>query len=114
MSTFSVVIPTLNEESHVGTLLTDVASQTRVPDEVIVVDAGSVDGTVAMAGGFPFSRLLEGEPPVACGRNLGGRSATGDVLIFLDADVRLPARFFEGFLAEFERRGLDLDRKSVV
>jgi cellulose synthase/poly-beta-1,6-N-acetylglucosamine synthase-like glycosyltransferase len=45
---------------------------------------------------------------VACGRNRGGRSATGDVLIFLDADVRLDEGFFEGLLREFERRRLDI------
>jgi glycosyltransferase involved in cell wall biosynthesis len=108
VSTLSVIIPTLNEERNVGALLSDVASQSRRPDEVLVVDAGSEDGTVAVVRCFPFARLLEGRPPVACGRNLGGRSATGDVLVFLDADVRLPARFLEGFLAGFERRGLDI------
>jgi glycosyltransferase involved in cell wall biosynthesis len=108
VSTLSVIIPTLNEERNVGALLSDVASQSRRPDEVLVVDAGSEDGTVAVVRRFPFARFLEGRPPVACGRNLGGRSATGDVLVFLDADVRLPARFLEGFLAGFERRGLDI------
>jgi glycosyltransferase involved in cell wall biosynthesis len=108
VNTLSVIIPTLNEERHVGGLLSDVGSQTRRPDEVLVVDAGSGDGTVAVVRRFPFARLLRGEPPVACGRNLGGRSASGDVLIFLDADTRLPAQFFEGFLAEFERRRLDV------
>jgi len=108
MSTFSVIIPALNEERHIGALLSDVASQTRKPDEVLVVDAGSGDGTVPVVRRFPFARLLEGEPPVARGRNLGGRSARGDVLFFLDADARLPGRFFEGFLAEFERRCLDV------
>jgi glycosyltransferase involved in cell wall biosynthesis len=108
MSKLSIIIPTLNEERHVGSLLSDVGAQTRRPDEVLVVDAGSTDGTVLVARRFPFAKLLEGEPPVACGRNLGGRSATGDVLIFLDADVRLTEGFFEGFLEEFERRRLDV------
>ena len=108
MSKLSVIIPTLNEERHVGSLLSDVAAQTRKPDQVLVVDAGSADGTVPVVRRFPFARLLEGTPPVACGRNLGGRSATGDALIFLDADIRLPETFFEGFLEEFERRGLDI------
>jgi glycosyltransferase involved in cell wall biosynthesis len=108
VSNLSVIIPTLNEERHVGALLSDVSSQTRVPDEVLVVDAGSEDGTVAEVRRFPSVRLLEGEPPVACGRNLGGLSAGGDVLIFLDADTRLPRRFFEDFLAAFEDRHLDV------
>jgi glycosyltransferase involved in cell wall biosynthesis len=104
----SVVIPTLNEEQHVGSLLSDVMGQSREADEVIVVDAGSGDETVSVVRLFPFAVLLAGTPPVAAGRNLGGRSANGDVLIFLDADVRLEEDFFEGFLEEFERRRLDV------
>jgi glycosyltransferase involved in cell wall biosynthesis len=108
VSTLSVIIPTLNEERHLGSLLSDIAAQTREPEEVLVVDAGSTDGTVAVARRFASVRLLEGEPPVARGRNLGGRSAAGDVLIFLDADVRLNEEFFEGLLREFERHRLDV------
>jgi glycosyltransferase involved in cell wall biosynthesis len=108
VSTLSVVVPTLNEERHVGALLSDVTSQTRTPDEVLVVDAGSEDGTASVVRRFPSVRILEGESPVACGRNLGGWSAGGDVLIFLDADTRLPRRFFEDFLAEFERCRFDI------
>ena len=108
VSKLSVIIPTLNEERHVGALLSDVANQIRKPDEVLVVDAGSTDGTVALLRWFPSVKVLAGTSPVACGRNLGGRSATGDVLIFLDADVRLPRDFFESFLEEFEGRRLDV------
>ena len=108
VSKLSVIVPTLNEEGHVGVLLSDVAAQTRKPDEVLVVDAGSADGTVPVVRRFPSVRLLAGTPPVACGRNVGGRSAAGDVLIFLDADVRLPGNFFERFLEEFEGQHLDV------
>ena len=108
MDSVSIVIPTLNEELYVGALLSDIASQTRRPDQVLVVDAGSTDGTVGVIRRFPFAKLLTGTPPVARGRNLGGRSASGDVLILLDADARLPATFFEDFLLEFECRRLDV------
>ncbi len=107
-TSLSVVIPALNEEGHIGSLLSDVFEQTRKADEVIVVDAGSEDGTVSVVGRFPGVTLLAGSPPVAEGRNLGGKSARGDVLIFLDADVRLEKRFFEGFLEEFGNRRLDI------
>ena len=113
-TSLSVVIPTLNEERHIGSLLSDIAGQTRKADEVIVVDAGSEDDTVRVAKRFPNVILLDGSPPVAVGRNLGGRSARGDVLIFLDADVRLPKGFFEGFLEEFEDRRLDIACPSYV
>jgi len=108
VSTLSIIIPTLNEERHIGALLSDLAAQTRTPDEVIVVDAGSDDATVEVVGRFPFAEILNGEPPVARGRNLGGRSAKGDVLMFLDADARPPETFLENFLAGFERRRLDV------
>ena len=108
MCGLSVIVPTLNEERHVGSLLADVAAQTREPDEVLVVDADSTDETAAVVRRFPFARLLSGEPPVARGRTLGGRAAKGDILVFLDADVRLPKGFFEGLLEDFDRRSLDV------
>ncbi len=104
----SVVIPALNEERHIGPLLSDLSNQTREADEVIVVDAGSRDGTVRVVERFPGVVVLSGSPPVAKGRNLGGRSARGDILVFLDADVRLPEDFLQGLLAEFEDRRLDV------
>jgi len=104
----SVVVPTLNEERHIGSLLSDLMEQTKKADEVIVVDAGSGDGTIPVVRRFPDVVLLNGSPPVAKGRNLGGRRARGDILVFLDADVRLEEDFFEGFLEEFERRRLDI------
>src|SRR5215212_7357661 len=104
----SVVVPALNEERHVGNLLSDLEHQTRRPREVILGDAGSDDDTVAVAQGFTGVRILHGERPVARGRNLGGRSASGDVVIFLDADTRLPEAFLERFVDDFSRRRLDV------
>ncbi len=57
---------------------------------------------------FSISAAVDEKAPVACGRNLGGRSATGDVLIFHDADVWLPRSFFQRFIKEFECRRLDI------
>ena len=92
----SVVIPALNEEHHLGQLLSDIQRQSLRPEEVIVVDAGSCDSTVRIAEQSPDSVVLHSEPPVARGRNLGGYGAKGD-LIFLDADTRLPETFVEDF-----------------
>jgi len=101
------VIPALNEERHLGQLLSDIQRQTQSPDEVIVVDAGSSDATVRIAEQSQ-AMVLHGEPPVARGRNLGGYSATGDLIFFLDADTRLPRTFFEDFVSEVDRRRLDI------
>jgi glycosyltransferase involved in cell wall biosynthesis len=103
----SVVIPALNEERHLGQLLSDIRRQSLRPEEVIVVDAGSHDATVLIAK-LAYTTVLHGEPPVARGRNLGGYAATGDLIFFLDADTRLPHNFFEDFVCEAERRRLDI------
>lgn len=108
MGKLSAVIPVLNEERHIGSLLSDLATQTRPPEEILVVDAGSTDETASVVRRYPFARLLTGEPPVACGRNLGGRNAEGEILIFLDADTRVTRSFCEDFLREFENNGLDI------
>ena len=102
-----VVIPALNEERHLGRLLSDIQRQSHRPDEIIVVDAGSSDATVRIAEQAQ-TVVLHGEPPVARGRNLGGYSAVGDLIFFLDADTRLPETFFEDFVCEVERRRLDM------
>jgi glycosyltransferase involved in cell wall biosynthesis len=104
----SIVIPTLNEENYVGFVLSDIARQTRKAHEVIVVDGTSQDATASVIDRFPGVDLLIGGPPVANQRNLGGRKASGDILIFLDADVRLSETFLEGFLERIEQRNLDI------
>jgi glycosyltransferase involved in cell wall biosynthesis len=104
----SIVIPTLNEENYVGFVLSDIARQRRKAHEVIVVDGKSEDATASVVERFPGVDLLIGAPPVANQRNLGGRKASGDILIFLDADVRLSETFLEGFLERIEQRNLDI------
>jgi glycosyltransferase involved in cell wall biosynthesis len=103
----SVVIPALNEERHLGHLLSDIQRQSLRPDEVIVVDAGSSDATACIAKHLSTT-VLRSEPPVARGRNVGGFSAKGDLIFFLDADTRLPKTFFEEFVSEVEQRRLDV------
>jgi glycosyltransferase involved in cell wall biosynthesis len=104
----SIVIPTLNEENYVGCVLSDLARQTRKADEVIVVDGRSRDATASVVERFPGVDLLLGAPPVANQRNLGGSKAGGDILVFLDADVRLSETFLEDFLERIEQRDLDI------
>jgi cellulose synthase/poly-beta-1,6-N-acetylglucosamine synthase-like glycosyltransferase len=51
--TVALVIRCFNEEAHIGRLLTGVVRQTHVPEEIIVVDSGSTDATLAIASAFP-------------------------------------------------------------
>ena len=78
------IIPVLNEQNRIATLLTRLRAS--FPDsELIVVDGGSVDRTVAEA--MPLcTRLLIGEAGRASQMNLGGRATGADFLCFLHAD----------------------------
>jgi len=86
----SVVIPTLNEGARIARRLTELGAMTDL-HEVIVVDGGSSDRTVAIARDFAGARVIEGPRGRAKQMNQGAKAATGDVLLFLHADVSLPA-----------------------
>jgi glycosyltransferase involved in cell wall biosynthesis len=103
----SVVIPALDEEGYIEGLLSDLYHQTRRPEEIIVVDGGSKDGTKRAAESFPGVTLLSSHPPVARQRNAGIKAAKCEFLFFLDADVHLEEDFLEKFLVKFEA-GLDV------
>lgn len=86
----SVVIPALNEAGQLESTLSALASN-RDP-EVIVVDGGSRDATVAITRTAGV-RSLAARPPRAIQMNAGAAAASGDILLFLHADTRLPADF---------------------
>jgi glycosyltransferase involved in cell wall biosynthesis len=98
----SVIIPALNEAERLAVLLGALGEQSVCAHEVIVADAGSTDGTRAIAAAAGGIVVDGGMPGV--GRNAGAAVATGDLLVFLDADVRPDADFLECVTDEFERR----------
>jgi len=98
---FSVVIPTLNEEKYLPTLLSDLKNQTYKDFEVIIVDAKSVDKTVKKAEYFKdkflnLTILTSDKKNVSYQRNVGVKNSRSDQIIFLDADVRIPRYFMQG------------------
>jgi rSAM/selenodomain-associated transferase 2 len=86
----SVIIPTLDEAQRVGSALLALAPLRRRGHEVIVADGGSSDNTQELAAGW-CDRLVTSPRGRALQMNAGARAATGDALVFLHADTRLPA-----------------------
>ncbi len=84
----SVVIPCYNAAAYVGVALRALLNQTRPPDEVIVVDDGSTDGSAAVAQSFgaPVRVIRVANGGAARARLRGLSEADGDALMFMDAD----------------------------
>lgn len=106
----SVIVPARNEEHRIGRLLRSLADQTQRPQEIIVVDDGSSDGTgdVAQNSG---AAVLRGQPlppgwsgkPWACWQ--GAQKATGQTVVFLDADTWLEPNGLYRIVGEWAGKG---------
>jgi rSAM/selenodomain-associated transferase 2 len=84
----SVILPALNEEMTIGASLQ--ALLELAPDEIIVVDGGSTDRTQQICTRLPV-KVIPSNRGRARQMNLGASQASGDVLLFLHADTKLPA-----------------------
>lgn len=92
----SVVVCAFNEERYLRACLHSIFAQTRPPDEVLVVNNASTDGTRAIADAIPNVRVVDEHlPGLVRARETGRRHTTGDLLVYLDADSRLPLRWIE-------------------
>jgi rhamnosyltransferase len=87
--TVGVVIRALNEEEHIGRLLVGLKRQTRPPDQVVMVDSGSTDSTVAIAKHMGAHTVHIAAKDFTFGRslNVGFEACTTDIVLVLSAHV---------------------------
>jgi len=97
----SVIIPVLNEEKSVAATLAEL--QRLKPDELFLVDGGSSDATREVCQRFGVA-LYRSRAGRAAQMNVGAQRSTGDVLLFLHADTRLPPSAFNDIRAALEDR----------
>jgi glycosyltransferase involved in cell wall biosynthesis len=87
--TITAVIPAYNAAEHLERALWGALSQTRLPDEILVIDDGSTDATAELARSYgPPVRVIAHEQNrgLSAARNTGIRQATGEWIALLDAD----------------------------
>ena len=97
----SVVIPNFQYAHYVGKAIESVQNQTHPVHEIIVVDDGSHDNSREVISGYDVNLICIPNGGVACARNAGAYRATGDCIIFLDADDELNERYVEEVVAEY-------------
>jgi glycosyltransferase involved in cell wall biosynthesis len=104
----SVICTVWNEAQAIEPLLASLEAQRRAPDEVIIADGGSTDGTLAIlaawaeSGRFPLRVLERPGSNISQGRNAAIAAATGDVVAVTDAGVRIEPGWLEALLRPFE------------
>ena len=102
--TISVIVCAHNEARYLPACLHSVLAQSRLPDELLVINNASTDETPLVASQIPHVRVVD-EPRkgLVVARETGRRHASGDLLIYLDADCRAPLTWLERIERRFDR-----------
>lgn len=110
----SIIIPTYNEEKYLPILLESIKKQSFEDYEIIVADANSTDNTRNIAQEYGCI-IVDGGLP-AIGRNNGANVAKGDILLFLDSDLKLTDEYLRDVVYEFkmERLGIAITRMEPL
>jgi cellulose synthase/poly-beta-1,6-N-acetylglucosamine synthase-like glycosyltransferase len=108
----SLVATVKNEANNIADLLDSMLSQTYPPDEIVVNDNGSTDGTAQIieryiAAGYPI-KLVRGRGNIPTGRNRAVRNAGGQIIACCDAGLTLPPRWLETLTAPLLRGEADV------
>ena len=110
LATVSVIIPAFNAEVTLARTLDSVALQTRAPNEVVLVDDGSTDGTAELARAFasriPMLRVISTpNRGVSEARNLAIEESSSEVIAPLDSDDIWHPTYLEKMVGRYEERG---------
>ncbi len=103
----SIIIPARNEEKNIALLLQDLKNQIYPIHEIICVDDCSLDDTAKVATKYGVNLIKISDKPKdwtgkawACQK--GAENASGDILLFLDADVRISSKGISSLMQTYE------------
>ncbi|HEX7835004.1 MAG TPA: glycosyltransferase [Pseudolysinimonas sp.] len=109
MPSISVVIPVRNDAAMLTTALESLAAQTRLPDEIVVVDNGSSDSSAVIAERAGARIVAEPRRGIPFASATGYDNARGELIARIDADTVCPPSWLADIERSFERDpGLDL------
>lgn len=104
----TVIATVKNEGDSIRRLLASLLSQTRQPDEIVIVDGGSTDDTVSILQEYArrrcaFLRVLQAPGTnISTGRNLAIQAASGEIIVSTDAGVRFGPDWLKRLIEPFE------------
>src|SRR5471030_913488 len=103
--TIAVIVCAYNEARYLPACIHSLLSQTRSPDDIIVVNNASTDETAAVARRVPGIRVLD-EPTrgLVVARETGRRATEADIVAYVDADCRVPLQWLERIETRFTNR----------
>lgn len=113
MAKISVIIPAYNSEQFIAETLDSLLAQTLKDIEVVIVNDGSTDGTQKIIDEYCkksdiFKSYIKENGGVSKARNYGLERATGEYVVFLDADDTYTEKSLEAFYETAKRTGADL------
>lgn len=104
----SFIATVLNEEENIVDLLTSIFTQTKLPDEVIIVDGGSRDKTISKILSFKNIKLIRKKGNRSVGRNEAIKSSRGDIILISDAGCILDKNWVENITSPFNDKEVDV------
>lgn len=102
----TVIVTVRNESGSIDALLDSLLRGTRAPDEIVIADGGSTDGTIARLRAYeakePRLRVLETPGNRSVGRNAAVRAARHEIIACTDAGVEVEPAWLEEILKPFD------------
>ncbi|HEX8597741.1 MAG TPA: glycosyltransferase [Chloroflexia bacterium] len=109
----SLIMTVRNEASSITRLLDSIAAQTLQPDEIVIADGGSTDGTQEVVTSYtdrlPIRLLVVPGANISEGRNAAIRNASHDIIAATDAGVRLEPGWLQALVGPLLDEGAGVD-----
>jgi glycosyltransferase involved in cell wall biosynthesis len=113
LQSISLILTVRNEAASIPALLDSIAHQTRMPDDVVIVDGGSTDGTLNVIRQYdspvPIRLLERPGANISEGRNAAIEAAYYPIIAVTDAGVRLDPRWLESLVTPLLDEAADID-----